>query len=111
MWQKMMKKQRGLSAKFKRLNIGTNADPSMDKNTFLAERLLVAHDVGSAIGFLHSNRVIYRDIKPDNIGFDIRGDVKIFDFGVSNLFFMTESHGRIDSFLIHYMHYISWLKS
>ena len=85
-WQKMMKKQRGLSAKFKRLSIGANADPSMDKNAFLAERLLVAHDVGSAVGFLHSNRVIYRDIKPDNIGFDIRGDVKIFDFGVSYFF-------------------------
>lgn len=85
-WQKMMKKQRGLSAKFKRLSIGANADPSMDKSAFLAERLLVAHDVGSAVGFLHSNRVIYRDIKPDNIGFDIRGDVKIFDFGVSDFF-------------------------
>jgi serine/threonine protein kinase len=30
---------------------------------------------------------LYRDIKPDNIGFDIRGDVKIFDFGVSTVNF------------------------
>lgn len=27
--------------------------------------------------------LIAADIKPDNIGFDIRGDVKVFDFGVS----------------------------
>jgi serine/threonine protein kinase len=27
--------------------------------------------------------VIYRDLKPDNIGFDVRGDVKIFDFGLA----------------------------
>lgn len=27
--------------------------------------------------------VVYRDLKPDNIGFDVRGDVKIFDFGLS----------------------------
>ena len=26
--------------------------------------------------------MVYRDIKPENIGFDIRGDVKIFDFGL-----------------------------
>jgi serine/threonine protein kinase len=26
--------------------------------------------------------LVYRDIKPENIGFDIRGDVKIFDFGL-----------------------------
>ena len=26
--------------------------------------------------------MIYRDIKPENIGFDIRGDVKLFDFGL-----------------------------
>lgn len=25
---------------------------------------------------------MYRDIKPDNIGFDIRGDIKLFDFGL-----------------------------
>jgi serine/threonine protein kinase len=25
---------------------------------------------------------VYRDIKQDNIGFDVRGDVKIFDFGL-----------------------------
>lgn len=24
-----------------------------------------------------------RDLKPDNIGFDVRGDVKIFDFGLA----------------------------
>jgi serine/threonine protein kinase len=27
--------------------------------------------------------VMYRDIKPDNIGFDVRGDIKLFDFGVA----------------------------
>jgi serine/threonine protein kinase len=27
--------------------------------------------------------IIYRDLKPDNIGFDVRGDVKIFDLGLA----------------------------
>jgi serine/threonine protein kinase len=26
--------------------------------------------------------LLYRDIKPENIGFDKRGDVKVFDFGL-----------------------------
>jgi len=29
------------------------------------------------------NRLLYRDIKPENFGFDIRGDVKVFDFGLA----------------------------
>jgi len=29
---------------------------------------------------------MYRDLKPDNIGFDVRGDVKIFDFGLAREF-------------------------
>ena len=38
--------------------------------TFLADRLLVAHDIADAIRFLHLKRVIHRDIKPSNMAFD-----------------------------------------
>jgi len=50
---------------------------------FLAERLHVAFDVCASLDYLHTNMIIYRDLKPDNIGFDIRGDVKLFDFGLA----------------------------
>jgi serine/threonine protein kinase len=33
--------------------------------------------------FVRLRRLVYRDIKQENIGFDIRGDVKVFDFGLS----------------------------
>lgn len=56
-----------------------------DKESLLQldiERLLVAYDLAAAYRYLHENKLVYRDIKSDNIGFDIRGDVKIFDFGL-----------------------------
>mmetsp|Transcript_13707 Transcript_13707/g.24830 ORF Transcript_13707/g.24830 Transcript_13707/m.24830 type:complete len:195 (+) Transcript_13707:506-1090(+) len=39
-----------------------------------------------AVFRFHTLRVMYRDLKPDNIGFDVRGDVKIFDFGLAREF-------------------------
>ena len=32
--------------------------------------------------YVSTPRLVYRDIKPENIGFDMRGDVKVFDFGL-----------------------------
>jgi len=52
-----------------------------------AERLTVSYDLSCALKYLHDNNIMYRDIKPDNIGFDVRGDVKIFDFGLAKEFF------------------------
>eukprot|EP00565_Helicotheca_tamesis_P002703 CAMPEP_0185731940 /NCGR_PEP_ID=MMETSP1171-20130828/14397_1 /TAXON_ID=374046 /ORGANISM="Helicotheca tamensis, Strain CCMP826" /LENGTH=163 /DNA_ID=CAMNT_0028401311 /DNA_START=198 /DNA_END=686 /DNA_ORIENTATION=- len=41
------------------------------------------HDVSRAMRHLHSHNIVFRDLKPDNIGIDVRGDVKIFDFGLA----------------------------
>jgi len=48
-----------------------------------AERMGVMRDVAGALGYIHSLGVIYRDIKPENIGFDSKGVVKLFDFGLA----------------------------
>ncbi|KAG7349944.1 protein kinase domain containing protein [Nitzschia inconspicua] len=55
---------------------------SVATQDLLKERLLVAYDLSVALAHMHSLRLLYRDIKPENIGFDIRGDVKVFDFGL-----------------------------
>ena len=34
--------------------------------------------------------LVYRDIKQENIGFDVRGDVKVFDFGLSRGISMSQ---------------------
>lgn len=47
------------------------------------DRLGVARDIAKAVQFLHFNRIVYRDLKPDNIGFDINQQLKIFDFGLA----------------------------
>jgi serine/threonine protein kinase len=50
----------------------------------LTERLLVAYDIAAAGDYLHSRRVIFRDFKPDNVGFSANGGVtKLMDFGLA----------------------------
>jgi serine/threonine protein kinase len=49
---------------------------SRKRRDIIADRLHVAFDVAAALRFLHEHKIIYRDLKPDNIGFDIRGDGK-----------------------------------
>lgn len=49
------------------------------------ERLVVLSRIADALQFLHSHQVIFRDLKPDNIGFDEYEMVKIFDFGLGKI--------------------------
>jgi len=53
------------------------------KEKMMTKRLTVAYDIASAMSMLHSKRVIFRDLAADNVGFDIRGEVKLFDFGLA----------------------------
>ena len=41
----------------------------------------IAGDLVSALHYLHSNRVLHRDIKPQNILLDTQGTAKLCDFG------------------------------
>ncbi|CAB9499322.1 activated protein kinase kinase kinase 7 [Seminavis robusta] len=53
------------------------------KKKLLEERLVACFDLASAIAYLHERNIIYRDTKPENCAFDVRGDIKLFDFGTA----------------------------
>lgn len=62
---------------------GAVAGSKAKKEELLVERLVAARDIADALDYLHSRRVIFRDCKPDNIGFCNHGSLRIFDFGLA----------------------------
>jgi len=83
-WKKQKEKSKGLGKMFD--------IKGKKKKRNWSDRLVVVYDLSTALEYLHNHRVMYRDLKPDNIGFDVRGDVKIFDFGLAREF---PSTGRL----------------
>ncbi|KAK9697306.1 hypothetical protein RND81_08G028800 [Saponaria officinalis] len=61
-----------------------------------SKRLRIAKETATALVYLHSSKVIHRDVKSHNILLDKDFSVKVADFGVSRLFPLDVTHVSTD---------------
>lgn len=47
------------------------------------ERLAIALEIARGMDYLHSKKIIFRDLKPHNVGTDREGGLRLFDFGLA----------------------------
>lgn len=49
----------------------------------------VLHQMGAALDYAHAQKIVHRDLKPANVMVDMRGAVKVMDFGIAHQAQMT----------------------
>jgi len=62
--------------------------------TELLERLQWGFQIAKALNYLHSKRVVYRDLKTNNIGLDQDGVLKLLDLGLAKELKSELSNGK-----------------
>ena len=55
----------------------------LNETALLQIKLQYALELASALQYLHERRIVFRDVKPSNLGFDTHGTLKLFDFGLA----------------------------
>ncbi len=67
---------------------GEDLEQIIEREGLLPEHVLLkwADQVCDVLAYLHSQGLIYRDIKPSNIMIDQDGNVKLVDFGIAKVF-------------------------
>lgn len=75
-WKVQAKRARSFVNKLKKSS-------SRKLEELMETKLSYAYDLAGAFEYLHKHKIIYRDLKPENVGFNVRDDIILFDFGLS----------------------------
>lgn len=75
-WRVQSKRAKSVVNKMRRKSIG-----KLDE--LMETKLRYAYDLTGAFEYLHKKGLVYRDLKPENVGFNIRDDIVLFDFGLA----------------------------
>lgn len=75
-WNRMQPRNDQMAAELHMFNV-------THQEELYLEKLRICGEIASALAYIHKKRVIYRDLKPTNLGFLLNGRVQIFDFGLS----------------------------
>jgi serine/threonine protein kinase len=76
-WKKRKKQSQGIMGSFK------DRDGSAKKQLF-EERMQYGLDLAAAIAYIHKQMIIHRDLKSENIGFDVVSTLSIGDVSISD---------------------------
>jgi len=90
--EKQQQQQRKKNKKKQQLPLN---DENNDNNIRLKVKL--AYQIAKALSYLHEHNIIYRDLKPDNIGVHGNGEVKLFDFGLSRRMEMNSDNNSFET--------------
>ena len=75
-WKSQSKSAKGMVSKLTRRSSSRLEDLQETKLSY-------AYDLMGAIEYLHKNHIVFRNLKPENVGFNIRNDIVLFGFGLA----------------------------
>lgn len=54
-----------------------------DWDDLFMERIMAVYDTAKGMKYLHEKKIVFRDLKPNNVGVTLQGDYVIFDLGLA----------------------------
>ena len=75
-WKSQSKSATGMVSKLTRRSSSRLGDLTETKLSY-------GYDLMGAIEYLQKNHIVFRNLKPENVGFNVRNDIVLFGFGLA----------------------------